>query len=71
MKQRTEHKADLLQTDNEINGRNILVCTDLARQYRTKVNELESKHQQLTQIHSEFENKLQQKGVRLLPQRII
>jgi hypothetical protein len=71
MKQRTEHKTDLLQTNNEIDGPNILVCTDLARQYRTKVNELESKHQQLTQIHSEFENKLQQKGVRLRPQRVI
>ena len=46
--------------------RNDLACHDLARQYRTKANELETKHQQLTQLHSEFETKAQQKEVHFL-----
>lgn len=41
----------------------MLLCNDLARQYRTKANELEAKHQQLTQLHAEFGNKVQQKEV--------
>ena len=45
--------------------RNDLVCNDLARQYRVKANELETKHQQLNQLHTEFETKAQQKEVRL------
>ncbi len=40
-----------------------LVCNDLARQFRTKANELEVKHQQLSQLHTEFETKVQQKEV--------
>jgi len=44
--------------------RNDIVCNDLARQYRTKATELESKHQQLAQLHNEFETRVQQKEVR-------
>ncbi|CAF3746005.1 unnamed protein product [Rotaria sp. Silwood1] len=60
-KQRTDHTIDLLQTNKDKDRQNILVCNDLARKYRTKVNELEMKHQQLTQLHTEFENKFHQK----------
>ena len=45
--------------------RNDLVCNDLARQYRVKANELETKHQQLNQLHTEFETKALQKEVGL------
>ena len=41
-----------------------VVCNDLARQYRIKASELETKHQQLNQLHGEFETKVQQKEVR-------
>lgn len=60
-KQRTERKVDSLQASKDKDRRNLLVCNDLARQYRTKSNELNVKHQQLGHIHSEFEQKVQQK----------
>lgn len=62
-KQRTERKVDSLQASKDKDRRNLLVCNDLARQYRTKSNELNIKHQQLGHIHSEFEQKVQQKEV--------
>ena len=65
MKQRIEPVVDLLQTSKDADRRNVLVCTDLARQYRTKAEEIEAKHQQLSQIHQEFEDKLQQKMVEI------
>ncbi|CAF0987488.1 unnamed protein product [Adineta ricciae] len=61
MKQRTEPVVDLLQTSKDADRRNVLVCTDLARQYRTKAEELEAKHEQLSQIHQEFQDKLHEK----------
>lgn len=60
-KQRTDRTLDRLQSIKEKERRNDVVCNDLARQYRTKTNELEAKHQQLTQLHGEFETKIQQK----------
>jgi len=54
---------DSLQTNKDKDRRNLLLCNDLARQYRTKANELQIKHQQLGQIHSEFEQKVQQREV--------
>ena len=66
MKQRTKPIVDLLQTSKDADRSNVLVCTDLARQYRTKAEELEAKHQQLSEIHQEFQDKLYQKMVRLL-----
>ncbi|UJR21744.1 hypothetical protein I4U23_024819 [Adineta vaga] len=62
IKQRNEQVVDLLQTSKNAERRNILVCNDLARQYRIKANELEAKHQQLAQLHADFEDKLQQKA---------
>lgn len=60
-KQRTEHLIDALQSNKDQERKNILSCNDLARQYRTKANELELKHQQINRLHSEFEQKVQQK----------
>jgi len=54
---------DSLQTNKDKDRRNLLLCNDLARQYRTKTNALEIKHQQLGQIHTEFEQKVYQKEV--------
>jgi len=54
---------DSLQTNKDKDRRNLLLCNDLARQYRVKSNELQIKHQQLDQIHSEFEQKVQQREV--------
>jgi gluconate kinase len=58
-----EHEIDSLRAIKDKEHHNIFVCNDLARQYRTKADELEEKHQQLTQLHSEFETKVQQKEV--------
>lgn len=44
--------------------RSDIACNDLARQYRIKADELEATHQQLNQLHGEFETKVQQKEVR-------
>jgi gluconate kinase len=55
--------VDSLQTNKDKDRRNVLVCNDLARKYRTKTNELETKHQQLNVLHTEFEQKVQQKEV--------
>ncbi|CAF1224605.1 unnamed protein product [Rotaria sordida] len=60
-KQRTDYTIDLLHTNKDKDRQNILVCNDLARKYRTKTNQLEMKHQQLTNLHSDFENKVHQK----------
>ncbi|CAF3383362.1 unnamed protein product [Rotaria socialis] len=60
-KLRTDHTIIALQTSKEKDRHNIIVCNDLARKYRTKASELESKHQQLTQLHSDFEHKVHQK----------
>ena len=57
---------DSLQTNKDKDRRNLLLCNDLARQYRTKSNELDIKHKQLNRIHTEFEQKLQQREVQLL-----
>ncbi|CAF4274674.1 unnamed protein product, partial [Rotaria sp. Silwood2] len=60
-KQRSDHTIDSLQINKDKDRQNILVCNDLARKYRTKATELEMKHQQISQLHTEFENKVQQK----------
>jgi hypothetical protein len=55
--------VDSLQANKDKDRRNLLLCNDLAKQYRSKSNDLEVKHKQLGQIHSEFEQKVQQKEV--------
>ncbi|CAF3433782.1 unnamed protein product [Rotaria sp. Silwood1] len=60
-KQRTDHIIDSLQTNKDKDRRNLLLCNDLARQYRTKAHELQIKHQQLNRIHTDFEQKVQQR----------
>ncbi|CAF1020678.1 unnamed protein product [Rotaria sp. Silwood1] len=60
-KQRTDHLIDSLQTNKDKDRRNLLLCNDLARQYRTKAHELQIKHQQLNRIHTDFEQKVQQR----------
>jgi gluconate kinase len=62
-KQRTDHVVDILQTTKDHDRRTILVCNDLARQYRVKVDQLDTKHQQIHQLHTDFEQKVQQKQV--------
>ena len=52
-----------MQTNKDQDRRKQLLCNDLARQYRTKANELDIKHLQLDRIHSDFEQKVQQKEV--------
>jgi len=54
---------DSLQANKDKDRRNLLLCNDLSRQYRSKSNELGIKHQQLTRIHSDFEQKVQLKEV--------
>jgi hypothetical protein len=39
----------------------LLVCNDLSRQYRLKMNELDLKKSELNNIQSEFEQKLRRK----------
>ena len=56
---------DSLQGNKDKDRRNLLLCNDLARQYRHKANELDVKHLQLGRIHSEFEQKVQHTEVRL------
>jgi hypothetical protein len=55
--------VDLLETSKDAERQNILVCNDLARQYRTKTDEVETKHQQLARLHSELDDKLEEKAV--------
>ncbi|CAF1161642.1 unnamed protein product [Adineta steineri] len=61
-KQRPDHVVDLIQTGKDADRENVLVCNDLARQYRIKANDIETKHQKLAEIHSEFENKRLEKA---------
>ncbi|CAF1091658.1 unnamed protein product [Rotaria sordida] len=60
-KERTDRLTDSLQANKDKDRRNLLLCNDLARQYQTKSHELKIKHQQFNQIHSDFEQKVQQK----------
>ncbi|CAF1113183.1 unnamed protein product [Rotaria sordida] len=60
-KERTDRLIDSLQANKDKDRRNLLLCNDLARQYQTKSHELKIKHQQFNQIHSDFEQKVQQK----------
>ncbi|CAF3438886.1 unnamed protein product [Rotaria socialis] len=60
-KQRTDRLIDSLQTNKDKDRRNLLLCNDLSRQYGTKSHELQIKHQQLHQIHLDFEQKVQQR----------
>jgi len=60
---------DSLQANKDKDRRNLLLCNDLSRQYRTKANELEIKHQQLNQIHSEFEQRVQQREVLIFQEK--
>lgn len=63
MKQRTDQTIDILRVNKEKERHNLVVCNDLARKYRTKADELELKHQELSQLHTEFEQKLHVKEV--------
>ncbi|CAF2848226.1 unnamed protein product [Rotaria sp. Silwood2] len=60
-KQRTDRLIDSLQTNKDKDRRNLLLCNDLSHQYQTKTHELQIKHQQLDRIHTDFEQKVQQK----------
>ncbi|CAF1244390.1 unnamed protein product [Rotaria sordida] len=60
-KERTDRLIDSSQANKDKDRRNLLLCNDLARQYQTKSHELKIKHQQFNQIHSDFEQKVQQK----------
>ncbi|CAF1582502.1 unnamed protein product [Rotaria magnacalcarata] len=60
-KQRTDHLIDSLQTNKDKDRRNLLLYNDLSRQYGTKSHELQIKHQQLHQVHLDFEQKVQQR----------
>ena len=62
-KQRTDRLVDSLQSNKDKDRRNLLLCNDLARQYRNKANELDVKHLQLGRIHSDFEQKVQKREV--------
>ncbi|CAF0981483.1 unnamed protein product [Didymodactylos carnosus] len=62
-KQRTERVVDTLQSTKDKDRKNVLACNDLARQYRTKVNELDIKHKELNRLHTDFEQKIQMKEI--------
>ena len=61
-----DYSIDTMQLNKEKERRNLIVCNDLARKHRNKANELDLKHQQLTNIYSEFETKVHQKEVSIL-----
>ncbi|CAF1305255.1 unnamed protein product [Adineta steineri] len=60
-KERADHAIDSLQAGKDKDRRNLLVCNDLAHQYRTKTNQLDVKHNQLDQIQSEYEQRIHRK----------
>ncbi|UJR27696.1 hypothetical protein I4U23_008973 [Adineta vaga] len=60
-RQRTDRNIDSLQTSKDKGRRNLLLCNDLARQYRTKNNELDIKHLHLDRLHTDFEQKVHRK----------
>lgn len=60
-KQRTEKNLEILQLSKDKGRKNLLVCNDLARQYKMKMNELDLKHNELNRIQSDFEDKLRAK----------
>ncbi|CAF0822646.1 unnamed protein product [Didymodactylos carnosus] len=62
-KQRTERAVDTLQATKDKDRKNLLMCNDLARQYRTKINQLDIKHKELSRLHLDFEQKVQSKEI--------
>ncbi len=50
-----------MQLSKDKGRKNLLVCNDLARQYKMKMNELDLKHNELSRIQSDFEDKLRAK----------
>ena len=39
----------------------LLVCNDLSRQYKLKMNELDLKQAEINTLHSDYENKIRRK----------
>ncbi len=60
-KLRTEENIDRIQRFKDKGRKNLLMCNDLTRQYKIKMNELETKHLEINRIHNDYEDKLRLK----------
>lgn len=60
-KERFEQNLDILLQSKDKGRKTLLVCNDLSRQYKLKMNELEIKKTELNTLHNDFEQKIRRK----------
>ena len=60
-KDRTEKNRDTLVQTKDKGRKTLLVCNDLSRQYKLKMDQLELRQTELNTIQSDFENRIRRK----------
>jgi len=61
MKERTEKNVEMIHHTKDKGRKNLLMCNDLSRQYKIKMNELDLKQSELDNIYSDYMNKVRSK----------
>ena len=60
-KDRTEKNRDTLVQTKDKGRKTLLVCNDLSRQYKLKMDQLELRQTELNTLQSDFENRIRRK----------
>ncbi len=60
-KERIEKNLDMLAHSKDKGRKTLLVCNDLSRQYKLKMNELDLRQIELNTLQSQFEQKIRRK----------
>ena len=60
-KERTEQNIDMIINTKDKGRKTLLVCNDLSRQYKLKMNELDLKKNELSTLHNDFESRIRRK----------